>query len=819
MRARRLGAALAVGALLLVALGSSAEAQRQGGGGGKGRHRGGPERDKTAQDAPGPGEYALDGAQALEAINRGEGNQALAYYERAGEQAGRDGNPVRAARAWHAATVTALRLGRFQKAIQDGGRAIETFKAADALTPSDLGAWASVHAQLGSAYRAVGDLPRARATLEEGVALARTRMSGRREDQAEGYLLNGLAQVAFAQRDHPEALARASQAAQFFEGVESGLPPKGQERLRTKLRRWTVTSLTMVGRAQLALGHPDEADQAFDRGLRYARSTGLRDSETELLGGLGSLALARQDWARALAVYQQAIGLTTRIKRVGRLPALYQGQARALAGLGRTEEAFAASREAVRHIEELRADLGDSSLRTGFFEDKQAIYQHAVALALQAGHPEDAFVMAEQSRSRTFLDLLGSQTTLSKGRTRALVDEEVRLRARLAEARADAEDADGSADSERARAQAETLERDYRAFLERVRKENLEQASLMAVDPVTRPEIQRLLPAGTTLLEYQVGEGGAVVWVVERERFAMVRLPGDRSSLLAQVRRFRAAITGQGPLVEIEQQARALHRRLLEPARAEIHGDRLVIVPHGILHYLPFAALRSAADRWLVEDFALSTLPSASVLRYLVDKGAGASARTLVVGNPDLGPALALPWAEREARMVGQHERDATLLVRADATEAQVKTRLETVGLVHLATHGELSEADPLSSAILLVPGGGEDGRLEVREVFGLDLHARLVVLSACETGLGQLSRGDELVGLQRAFLYAGTPAVVTTLWKVDDRATFELIRAFYDRLDADGPVAALRRAQLETQRAFPHPFAWAAFGLTGVSR
>ena len=79
------------------------------------------------------------------------------------------------------------------------------------------------------------------------------------------------------------------------------------------------------------------------------------------------------------------------------------------------------------------------------------------------------------------------------------------------------------------------------------------------------------------------------------------------------------------------------------------------------------------------------------------------------------------------------------------------------------------------------MPGGGEDGRLEVREVFGLDLHARLVVLSACETGLGKLSRGDEVVGLQRAFLYAGTPAVVTTLWKVDDRASFELIRAFYD--------------------------------------
>ncbi len=242
-------------------------------------------------------------------------------------------------------------------------------------------------------------------------------------------------------------------------------------------------------------------------------------------------------------------------------------------------------------------------------------------------------------------------------------------------------------------------------------------------------------------------------------------------------------------------------------------------MPHGVLHYLPFASLRSPGRRWLVQDFALSTLPSASVLRYLSDKGAGAPAGTLVMGNPDLGAELALPWAEREARMVGQEEKGATVFVRADATEAKAKKLLPTVGIIHFATHGELSETDPLSSAVLLVPGEGEDGRLEVREVFGLDLHAKLIVLSACETGLGKLSRGDEVVGLQRAFLYAGTPAVVTTLWKVDDKATYDLIRAFYSKLESAGPVEALRQAQLETIATYPHPYQWAAFNLTGAPR
>src|SRR5262249_56344891 len=127
-------------------------------------------------------------------------------------------------------------------------------------------------------------------------------------------------------------------------------------------------------------------------------------------------------------------------------------------------------------------------------------------------------------------------------------------------------------------------------------------------------------------------------------------------------------------------------------------------------------------------------------------------------------------------------------------------------GVGHLAPRGGRGEDEPLSSAMRLVPGAGEDGRLEVREVFALDLHARLVVLSACETGLGKLSRGDELVGLQRAFLYAGTPAVITTLWKVDDRASYQLIQSFYARLEKAGPAEAPRPAPPPTPTTFSPP-------------
>jgi len=812
--------AILVCAILAVVVVPPAEAQGGHQGKGRGRAREHAQPNEPATDVLGPGEYSLDGPKALEAVNRGEGREALAYYEKTAAQSEQQGDQLRAARAWHAAGVVAVRLARYQKGIQASNRSIELYKAAGELTVPDIGTWASDYAQLGSAYRAVGDLAQAQKAYEEGLNLAKGRLSGRHEAQTEGYLLNGLATVAFARKDYQTALSYNTQAAQFFEGMHARLGPRAPERLRTNLRRWAAGSLNGIGKAELALGHPDEADAAFARALKYARLSGLGQVEVDALGSQGYLALSRKDWPKAASIYQQSIALATQTKKTGALAHLNQGLARALAGLGRNEEALAASREAVRNVEEIRSDLGDAELRSGYFEDKLGIYHLAVHLALETQHPDEAFELAERSRSRSFLDLLGSQTTLSKGRTRALVEEEVRLRARLAEAKAQEQEGGEQEESGALRTSAEALERDYKAFLERVRKENQEQASLMSVEPVTLAEIQRLLPEGATLVEYYIVDSGITAWVLDRSRVKVVRLPGDRASLIEQVRRFRSSITKRAPISSVQAQAVALYRRLLEPLRPEIKGNRVVIVPYGVLHYLPFTALRSPAGRWVVEDFAVSTLPSASVLRYLTDKGIAASSRALVIGNPDLGVDLNLPWAEREARMVGQREHEATVLVRSEATEAKVKKLLDGSGVIHFATHGDLSESDPLSSALLLVGGGGEDGRLEVREVFGLDLHARLVVLSACETGLGKLSRGDEVVGLQRAFLYAGTPDVVTTLWKVDDKATYDLVRSFYTRLEGGaGPADALRTAQLETIRAFPHPYSWAAFVLTGAPR
>jgi len=756
--------------------------------------------------------YALRIDAARAAIRDGEGRKALAAYQRLAAELEAKGAKSDAALAHSLASMAAVSVGGFQQGIHSGLRALELLKG-ESLTGAGVQAMVLAYNQVAFAYRRAGDLKGAERYLQEGLTAVGQSKSPPFPFFAAGFLRN-LGSVALAEGRRADALRYAEESVSTIEEVISNHPRMPIDG-RVAARYHLGGGLMLLGRARLNVGDLAGAEFALKQALNYAEA----EMEAEALTGLGSVALARNDYAGALTSLGQALAKASRIDAVSVMITLHQLIGRSHAGQGRLDEALAAVRRSIQLVEDVRSQLQESGLRSGFLEDKQAIYEQAVDLALATENAEEAFRFAEGSRARAFLDLLGNQTTLSKGKTRQLVDEEVRLKARLAAAHAQAEEATNDANRARARREAEAAERDYRAFLERVRKENLEQASLMTVEPATIPDVQALLPAGTTLLEYMVAEREAIVWVIDAQRTKVLRLPVARAPLVSQVREFRSAIAEQAPLEEIQERSRKLYGALLVAVRPEIRGDRLLIVPHDVLHYLPFAALSTTEGRWLVDEYALGTLPSASVLKFLAGKGERAPDRVLAVGNPDLGPGLALRYAEREARLVGQRYPGTTVLVRRQATEARVKALAAESGLIHFATHGDLSESDPLGSALLLVPEGGEDGRLEVRELFGLELNARLVVLSACETGLGKLSRGDELVGLQRAFLYAGTPAVITTLWKVDDRASFLLMRTFYERLPTLGPARALREAQRAATKEFPHPFAWAAFGLTGSPR
>jgi CHAT domain-containing protein len=268
--------------------------------------------------------------------------------------------------------------------------------------------------------------------------------------------------------------------------------------------------------------------------------------------------------------------------------------------------------------------------------------------------------------------------------------------------------------------------------------------------------------------------------------------------------------------------ASRLHSVLIEPIENAGWLDGitwLYIVPNGLLHYVPFAALprtKSGEPRYLIDDFTVTHLPQASVLAERAGDPTGSSLLALAPSTSGV------PFAAREVEHLAALYDGAEILVGRDARESAFKARAGEFRRLHLATHGTFDPWNPLRSGVELEPGDGEDGRLEVREIFDLRLDADLVALSACETGLGSgyftdIPAGDELVSLSRAFLYAGSRSVLATLWKVDDRSTLDLMRVFYERLEREGPGAALataQRALRSGEGSERHPYFWAGFVL-----
>ena len=437
---------------------------------------------------------------------------------------------------------------------------------------------------------------------------------------------------------------------------------------------------------------------------------------------------------------------------------------------------------------------------------------------LRTKNPTEAFNYSERARSRAFLDILGSKVQLSRGGT--LLEHERALQGRISvlQAMMGAQGSDG-AEGPRLRQELEGAQKAYADFLTEVRKENKEQASLINVEPLTLKQVQELLDPGVTMLEYFVVRGAVLLWVVEKDRLRFVNIPIARTDLVSKVTSLRETIYQVGEKEKFNTLSQELYRLLIEPALPHIRGKELLVIPHDVLHYLPYQALVSSQGKYLIQDYPIYYLSSASLMQFTREKRRTSREgdRALVMANPNLGDeAYNLRFAEREAKEIARVYPQSTVFVRSEATKPKAISQSPKFEILHFAVHGELKEDDPLNSGLLLAGEGGKDGRLTVREIFSLNLKADAVVLSACETALGKISNGDEIIGLTRAFIYAGTPSVIATLWKVNDRASYELMQEFYSNLKIMKKSEALRQAQLKTMQEFREPFFWAAYELTG---
>jgi CHAT domain-containing protein len=472
---------------------------------------------------------------------------------------------------------------------------------------------------------------------------------------------------------------------------------------------------------------------------------------------------------------------------------------------GKLEDATEFYRRAIELIELQRSSITSDANRIGFVGDKQALYARAIAVAVELKRPAQAFDFVERSKSRALVDLLATKKDFAvrgadEGKARAVLGELLKA------------DADAASGEPVGPAQSGT--RTAKALREQIQSIAPELSTLVTVSSVASSELQSLLSPTEALVEYFFEGDNLYVFVLTREELVAVR--GSAAGINQQVQRLRRALA-LPDAGDWKSSAKALHRQLIAPVGAKISGKQLVVVPHGALHYLPFAVLVDAEDQFVLDRTSLRVLPSASVLKFLRPSGASRNSPALIFGNPDLGkPELDLHFAEGEARALGTILPGSRVLVRANASKSNFRALAGGFSRIHFATHGKFNADSPLDSGLYLARGSESSGVLTVGELYSMKVDVDLVSLSACETGLGKVSSGDDVVGLTRGFLYAGSRSIVASLWSVDDQATGELMRAFYENLQQYPKSEALRRAQLSTRARFPHPFFWGAFQVIG---
>jgi CHAT domain-containing protein len=489
--------------------------------------------------------------------------------------------------------------------------------------------------------------------------------------------------------------------------------------------------------------------------------------------------------------------------------------------------------EAIGCLEDIRPTaLSHSDYE--YWEEMLPVYTYAIEAYHRRRDSYHALEIAEKARSRRFLDSLGGKKVGAKGvaafmlsqRANGILESLSMLEDDMVEAAQKAGIKLRTVYEEDTR-YSKQLE-NYHTTLRQAAGLDRQFGLTYNIIPISPDEVQKKLPKGLQIVAYYLSNDALYAWVINHNSIEAVKKDVSLQKIADLIKSFRNSIftqtTKRGiaviakPVDNKGNEHRELYEILFHPIEEQLSGNRVIIIPYGILNYLPFQALHDG-NQYLVEKYSISYSPSLSVLEFLKRETRQHGLRIIAFGNPDLNNiALDLPAAEREVEMIKELFPTAKILKRQEATEAYAKSLVKDYNIIHFACHGEYIPEAPLASSIRLSPGNGEDGRLEAGEIFDLDIHANLVVTSACQTAIGRIGKGDEVVGLTRAFIYAGAKSVLGSLWNISDEATTSLMMDFYRNLRSLNESEALRQAQLNmiNSKEYNSPFFWAPFYITG---
>jgi CHAT domain-containing protein len=559
---------------------------------------------------------------------------------------------------------------------------------------------------------------------------------------------------------------------------------------------------------------------------------------------LGLALLAAAQPARAMPYFLENIQRTRTNSDIDNEWRAMYGYGRALLASGRPAEAIPWFESAIKLSEHVRLQIPDVARRAAYMSDSVKIYESLVE-AILAGRSDvgEADVartleIAEAARGRAMADQLAEARLRGKDSgLRGLMKLETERSGRLTSVQRKVLQA--ADDSERTVLLAELsgVETDYANYITRLRREQPAYAHISHPDRLSARQIREGLRPGDVFVEFLCSDSVGFAWIMSRDRLAVYRIP-SRAALESGVRLLRS-LSLAGDDSAARRVGTSLFRQLLGPGEAILAGaSRLIIAPDGPLLRLPFALLSADGRQWLVQDYALSLAPSASILSQLSAAPRATSAAPILafasvpglassrgagVFAPGAIPLDGLPNAAREAADVSSLFAGGAVRIGGAAREHDVKSIVpDSYRILHFATHAIVDEVVPRRSAIVLQGDQSDDGLLQLHEISGLQLGADLVVLSACQSYSGRAVRGEGLASLGRAFLQAGARAVVAAVWDVDDQTSPDLMRAFYAALAGGAaPDAALRTAQLQMIRAggpTAATQAWAGFTVTGVT-
>jgi CHAT domain-containing protein len=608
-------------------------------------------------------------------------------------------------------------------------------------------------------------------------------------------------------------------------------------------------TLNDIGRVQEMLGFKEEALTNYEQALTLNRVTGDRFGESGTLYRIARLEQTSGKLKDAKLHSEQSIALIESLRA------------------GVASHDLRSSYVATVHQQyELYIDI--------------LMSLHAVDRSV--GFDRAALEASEAGRARTLLETLAeTKAQIRKGVDPKLLERERALQLQLeALATRQVSSQNSRAQKTELDAEIERVTAEFRDVQGQIRARSPHYAALVQPVPLKVEQIQQMLDPGTLLLEYSLGEKRSFLWALTRDSIASYELPPQASIETIAQRLYSAFITlgSTAQPAGYESDARALSSIVFGQIANRSEAKRLVIVADGVLQYIPFAALPEPVDanappRNLISHYEIVGLPSASVLavqRTQLAARTPAPKAVAVLADPvfdnldtrvlnqrrlshgsrsatpkpsqtvsrslrDFGltadgriPRLVFSLTEADAVYSAAPQTDSLKATAFKASRATATSpELSQYRIVHIATHGWVNSKHPELSAILLSmvdeTGAPVDGILQLHEIYNLKLPAELVVLSACETGIGKQIRGEGLIALTRGFMYAGAARVVASLWKVDDSATAALMARFYKEMFTNGktPAAALKAAQnyISEQKRWRDPYYWAGFVLQGEWR